>query len=322
MKYLTAFALIISLIFLSCGVSKVSVVKSDEIDKTFNKKDNIKMEFVSGNCQVSKSPDNLIHIRVISNVTPQENFKPQIDENENSLELREQFSGSSKGDVKWILSIPDGIKIDFSAASGNFSIENLNTELTVSVASGNTKIENSEGKFIVSSASGNITSKNSNGNFKFSTASGNLKLNNVEGKFKLNSASGNVIAENIKGEMKLNSASGDVEVTNVTVNEKCSFNTASGNVNVKLASSPHNDLSLNTASGDAILDYNGNSLSGYFEFSVKKSSGKIIAPFEFESEKEASKNSSDVYLVKSIKIGSDSPKISISTATGFAELRK
>jgi hypothetical protein len=322
MKYLTTFAIILSLIFISCGVSKYSTIKSDEIDKTFSKKDKIKMNFISGNCQVSKSSDDLIHIKVISNVSPEENFKPQIDEKENSLELTEQFTGSTQGDINWILSIPSGINIKFEAASGNFSIEKLNTELSVEVASGNIKIDNSEGNFKISTASGNITSKNSNGNFKLSTASGNIEVNNSEGKYKLSSASGNVIVDNIKGAMKLNSASGDVKVTNVIINEKSSFNSASGDVNVKLSSSPQNDLSLSSASGNAVLDYNGNPVSGYFEFSVIKNSGKIIAPFKFENEKETTENHNNVLNVKSLKIDSESPIIKISSVSGSAELKK
>jgi hypothetical protein len=322
MKYIAAFALILSMIFFSCGVSKISSVRSEEIDKTFSRKDNIKMEFLSGDCSITKSSDDLIHVRVISNVNPSDNFKPLMEEKDNTLELKEVYSGSTKGDVKWILSIPSGVNIKYNSASGNLGIENLKMELNVSVASGDIKIDNSEGSFKVSTASGNITSKNSNGNFKFSTASGYIKVSNSEGTFKLNAASGNVIAENTKGTMKLNSASGNVKALNVTLSETCSFNTASGNVIVKLAASPQSDISINSASGNAILDYNGNTLSGYFELSVKSDNVDIIAPYQFENEKVISKNNDENYLVKTIKIGSDNPKIYISTSSGTVELKK
>jgi|WetSurMetagenome_2_1015567.scaffolds.fasta_scaffold23496_3 hypothetical protein len=322
MKYLVTFTAILCVVFLSCGMSKNNIVKSDEIDKTFAKKDIIKMNFVSGNCRVSKSTDDLIHVKVISEINPQVNFNALIDEYENSLELKEQFLGSTKGNVNWILSIPNGVKIDFISASGNFNIENLKTELKVSVASGNIDITNSEGKFKISTASGNITSKSSNGNFKLTTASGNLNVNNSEGSFKLSSASGNIVMENTKGEMKLNTASGIINVTDITTTEKCSFNSASGDVNVKLASSPKNDLSLNTASGDAVLDYNGNSISGYFKFSVMKNHGKIIVPFTLDNEKEIINSEDENRLVRTARIDSDNPIIKISTSTGSVELKK
>lgn len=322
MKSLKAFVLILGLIFLLGGVSKNNTAIGDEIDKTFSKKSKIKMDFVNGNCEILKSTDDLIHIKLIYDISPLENFKSQINEKDNSLELSEQFIGSAKGDVKWILSIPSGIKINFTTVSGNFSIDNLNTKLSAKVISGNIKITNSDGSFNISTASGNIISKSSSGDFKLSTASGNLNVNNSEGKYKLSTVSGDIIVDNIKGQIKLNSASGNVNATNITINDKCSFNTASGNINVKLSSSPQNDISLNSATGNAILDFNGNSISGFFVFSTKQNSGEIKAPFQFESEREITKSDDNIYLIKSSKIGSEFPVIRISTLLGLVELRK
>lgn len=322
MKYILALSLIISLIFLSCGVTKTGILKSDEIDKTFGKKDNIKMVFVSGDCQVTKSSDELIHIKIISNVSPEKNYEPLITEKENSLELKEVFKGSSNGDVKWLLSVPSGIKISFKAASGNFSVENLKREIKVSVASGNININNSEGEFQISTASGNVTAKNSKGNLKLSTASGNVSVFDSEGKLNLSSASGNVSVENSNGNLKLSSASGNVTAKKVAFSDKSHFSSASGDVYVKLSATPEYDLSLSSASGSAVLDCNGNAVTGLIKLSVEKNKGEIKSSFKFNSEKEITKYDDVIYIEKSLILNSENPTITISTATGVAELKK
>jgi hypothetical protein len=303
MKYSVVAVLILSLFFLSGGITNYNTAKADEIDKTFSKKDKIKMKFVSGNCTVTNSKDELIHVKVIYNVSPSESFIPKIKESTNSLELDEEFHNSSSGDINWTLSVPSDVSISYSSASGNINIKNLKCDLKVSVASGDVNIDNSEGNYKISTASGNITSNNSKGSFKFSTASGNVNVENSTGAFKLSTASGNVDGKNI------------------TLDEKSAFNSASGNVYVKLSSSPKYNLTLSSASGNSVLDFNGNPMSGYFELMVKKNNGEIKANFKFDEEKEVLKDDK-LYTVKSFKIDSDSPKIKVISASGIVELIK
>ena len=137
----------------------------------------------------------------------------------------------------------------------------------------------------------------------FSTASGDIRIRNSQGFF------------------ELSCASGDIDASNITIQEESSFSTASGDVEVKLAASSEFDLDFSAASGDVTLDYNGNDIIGYFEFSAKKRSGNIRSPIDFDREEEYGRNG-DEYMRKSFSKGGLTPKIYISTASGRATLKE
>ncbi|UCD64254.1 MAG: hypothetical protein JSW34_02115, partial [Candidatus Zixiibacteriota bacterium] len=83
---------------------------------------------------------------------------------------------------------------------------------------------------------------------------------------------------------------------------------------------PEHDLKVSTASGRAILDYNGNTLTGRFELIAKERSGDIDAPFDFDNV-ETFRKWGDKYVSKTFTRGSDTPEILVATASGRATLR-
>ena len=194
------------------------------------------------------------------------------------------------------------IEVQFNSASGDFEISDLKCEIKVSTASGEISIENSDGEFDVSTASGDVSIDNSKGEFDISTASGEIEVNSGS------------------GEYSLSTASGDIDGKEILVKEESSFSAASGNVYIELAQSSAYDLKLSSASGDAILNFNGNPIQGYFELTAKVRSGHIKSPFKFDNEEEFHKND-QLYVRKSFTKGEDTPTIRISTASGKAELK-
>lgn len=155
----------------------------------------------------------------------------------------------------------------------------------------------------------------------FSTASGDMTITDLKGVFVANTASGNIEIENCQGEFDINTASGDIDAINVKIDEESKFATASGTVNVKLAESSRFDLNIGSASGRAVLDYNGNPVKGYFEFTAKERSGRISAPFDFDDTEEF-RRYQDWYVRKSFTKESDKPHIIIGTASGRAALKE
>ena len=140
------------------------------------------------------------------------------------------------------------------------------------------------------------------GELDFSTASGDIKIRTAQGHF------------------DLSCASGDVEATRITLDEESEFSTASGDVEVQLDKTSEYDIEISTASGDVTLDYSGNDIKGYFEFSAKKRSGNIKSPIDFDREEEFGRNG-DEYVKKSFTRGGGTPKIYISTASGRISLK-
>ncbi|UCD18234.1 MAG: hypothetical protein JSV44_04800, partial [Candidatus Zixiibacteriota bacterium] len=103
--------------------------------------------------------------------------------------------------------------------------------------------------------------------------------------------------------------------------EESNFSSASGAAMVELAEGPEDNLNVGSASGKALLDYNGNPVTGYFELTAKVRSGSISAPFDFDDEREFRKNGQR-YVKKTFTRGSDSPEIMVGTASGRAILKK
>jgi len=100
-----------------------------------------------------------------------------------------------------------------------------------------------------------------------------------------------------------------------------SFTTASGSVYIRLSESLAYDTKLTSASGNATLDYNGNNISGTFEFVARVKKGEIISPIKFDKEEIFTKNGKEYYR-KSFTKGNKTPEIKIETSTGKAELLK
>lgn len=265
-------------------VSTASAVRGGKIVKTFDKKSRIKISTVSGDCLVTRGASDKIEVVVENSYTPEDNFEAEFDESGRTLHLAEHLYGSTRGGAKWAISAPDDIDIEFSTASGQLIIRGLH------------------GQFEASTASGDIEVSGCGGEFNFSTASGNIEVRDCTGEFDLSTASGEIMA------------------SSVTLEEPGSFSTASGNAEVHPASTPAFDLEVSSASGSAIVDYEGNPVKGTFEFTAKRHNGDIDCPYAFDHEEEFTRYG-DEYVVKTFTKGTDRPRIRITTASGEAILK-
>lgn len=264
--------------------STVSAGHGRKIVKTFDKKSRIKISTVSGDCLVTRGAADKIEVAVENSYTPEDNFEAEFDESGRTLHLAERLYGSTRGGAKWTISTPDDIDIEFSTASGELIIRGLN------------------GRFEASTASGDIEISGCGGEFNFSTASGNIEVCDCTGEFDLSTASGEIMA------------------SSVTLEEPGSFSTASGTAEVHPAMTPEFDLDVSSASGSAIVDYEGNPIKGTFEFTAKRHIGDIDSPYAFDHEEEFTRYG-DEYVVKTFTKGTDHPRVKITTASGEAILK-
>lgn len=178
------------------------------------------------------------------------------------------------------------------------------------------------GNFEVRTASGDFDIENIEGNIDIRTASGDVEAKHLKGKdISIKGASSDIELKDATGVFSVKTASGEVQVEGIIINGRSEFKTASGDVDVKLAKSAEFDLTLASASGDAVLDYNGNPIFGYFEFTAKKDDGRIESPFKFDKEEVISKYGQE-YLKKSFTRKNGKPVILIKTASGTAALKE
>jgi len=311
---------------------------SGELNKTFKGVKEIRIKTVSGDCIVQKGSGDEVKVEVRFTYDERD-FEPEMSQRRDRLELAENFRarGSSRGQSTWTLTVPEDTDIDFSTASGDLEVTDLKSTIDASTASGDVTLRNIrgeieistasgeiegrklEGRLEISTASGDVDISDVNGNPEFSTASGNIRAARISGDLKMSTASGNLSVSNAAGEFELSAASGDVDARDLTLTERSSFSAASGDVEVSFAKSPEFDIKVSSASGDAIVNFNGNPIRGYIEMTAKTRNGRIKAPFDFDEEEVYYRGDAE-YVTKIARKESDSPRIEISTASGLAAL--
>jgi len=130
-----------------------------------------------------------------------------------------------------------------------------------------------------------------------------------------------VVVEDCQGDFDVNSGTGKVIAKNLTIEREAEFHSGTGSAEMTAPSGKDFDLEINSGTGDAVLDMQGKSLEGYFEFQAHSRKGEIICPEKFDKEEEYGENG-ETYLRKSFTRGKETPRYFISTGTGEAELRK
>jgi hypothetical protein len=320
MKVHRKFVSIIALIFIILA-SGVFANDSGEFTKTFPVKSSIKFDAVSGDCHIIKGDTGKITVTYEYSYSPADAFEPILEVRGDKLILRELLHGSSSGESRWTIAVPDKIRVSYSAASGSLKAEGVEIDITCNTASGDIVLYDIKGIFDVETASGDIKLENFSGEISGSTASGDIEAEQVSGDIDLQTASGSVDVRDIKGTINLESASGNVDVTGAIVEDRSYFGTASGNVYVVLGASPAYNIDVASASGDAVLNYNGFPIKGYFEFITQIDHGRISSPIKFDNVEEYSRHGED-YVRKSFERDGKAPSISITTATGEAALEE
>lgn len=269
---------------------------------TFSGVTEIRLQTVSGGCQIERSTSSDVIVEVDSSFD-ERSYYADMEQRGDRLILKERFSGrSNSGNSKWTLFVPDDVRIEFSTASGDFEMTGVRADIEVSTASGEIRLTDVAGDLEASTASGNVIGRGLQGILHLSTASGDVQV------------------EDSMGEFKLSTASGDVRARNLSFDSEGSFSSASGNAELTLASSPQFDLKVSSASGDAILEINGVDLRASLEVMARKDRN-IRAPFSFDREETIYRWDQE-YVRKSVDLGGGGPLIEVSTASGRAEIRR
>jgi hypothetical protein len=273
------------------------------VEKTFSNVKRIKIKLVLGSCEIKKSKDSNVYVRV-EYTYKDDDFEARFRETGTSVEMSEKFHDGDNdgGSSNWTLLVPEGINIDFNSATGSLVLEGFQGDIDANTGTGDYEIKDSKGQI------------------ELNSGTGELEINDCEGDFDLNSGTGDVILENCTGDFDANSGTGDVEGSNLTIASDCSFNSGTGDATVIAPKGDQFDLTVSSGTGDALLDMKGAPLKGSFEFEANKRKGRIICSEKFDIEEEYEEGGSTI-LKKSFSKGAE-PCYSIHTGTGKAELKK
>ena len=323
--------------------SFIDTASAEEIKETFDGISKVDLSSVSGDCVVRTHSSDEVIVELYYDVKPESLFDPEMKKSGSTLVLKEKWKKrknlSTSGEIIWTLTVPADTEIEFSTASGDITasgltksieastasgdikLENMKADVDISTASGDADLVNLKGDIEISTASGDIDIVESSGDIELSTASGDIKAVNVRDEIDLSTASGDIEISDSKGAFDISCASGDIEADGIVIGGESEFSVASGSIEVILAKTCGFDLDLTSASGDVLLDYKGNDVKGFFEFTAHKRRGKIVCPFKFDNEEEYEEHG-ETYVRKSFSKGGDSPRIELLTASGKAVLKK
>jgi len=279
-----------------------SSAQEEQITWSFASKSLVSLAVVSGEASVDVGAEDSIRVTVVHAYVPAGAFEARYETSADRLALREELEGATSGYSRWTVTVPPQTAVELTSASGDLDVDGVQGGIRVTTASGEVRIRNASGAIAATTASGGIRGDNLNGDLELVSASGGIEIDGAT------------------GVCQISTASGDIEVEDITLTDASAFSSASGTVRVKLAASPESDLSVSSASGNAIVNYDGNEVAGYFEFTAREDQGRIVSPVAFESE-EQFQQSGVTYDRKSFTQGADQPRVTINTASGKAELR-
>jgi hypothetical protein len=275
-----------------------------EIQKTFDKKDRIKLKLVLGDMIFQKSSDNKIHVHLVYDYAPKFHYKATLEDKGRYLYFKEKLNGNNvRGSSTWTISVPDDTEIDFKTATGDLSISGLTVQIEGNTGTGEIEIDRAKGEFDIR------------------TGTGYIEIVNSEGEFDVGTGTGKILIENSKGDFEASSGTGKVEVIGIILENEGDFSCGTGDVEVIFPTGDNFDLYIRSGTDDAVLEMKGKPITGYFEFTCHARKGKIVSPVKFDIEEEYEDGDND-YLRKSFTKGKDTPRVFIKTGTGTARLKK
>lgn len=293
------------------------------VKKSYTGVKRIKISTSSGNCDITKSSGNTVEVE-LSHTLDERSFVPRMEQSGERLEIGEEFKGSNfNGNVRWKLAIPDGLRVNFTTGSGDLIVTGVNVDLDATTGSGDLEFSKLKGTLDGNTGSGDVDLAAFSGEAKINTGSGDMDVRDSDGDIDLNCGSGDIKVSAVKAAFSVNTGSGNVTADKITIAGASRFNTGSGRARVTLAATPTFDLGVNSGSGDAELNFNGNEIIGQVVMQASKRWGNISAPFEFDKTEEVDHGGKDnVTIVKTAQRGKGTNRITVGTGSGDAILRK
>lgn len=265
--------------------------KSGSFHETYQAKDLVTIELDIGSLALSSDSSDAIVVKCEFDLSGDASYQPSVAVKNGCLKVEGEVKGPRsnpfRAKVNWVISVPNSTIVEFKTSEGSVELRNFK------------------------------------GEFAGKTGSGQIEINRCSGEFNIKTRAGRIYVDNSDGAFELTSASGKVRANSVTLDGKSDFSTSSGDISIRLAGSPFFDLLVSTTSGDAVLDYNGNKVQGYFEMSALKDRDYIVCPFDFDDEwygRMGGPGTSEK-VTKAFTIGSDSPSIKINAVSGRATLK-
>lgn len=290
-----------------CLIALLSVTFSLSAQKTsnqsFNDVQEIKINISAGDLVINRSNNKTVTVSVEYDASEVE---PLVKQNGKKLTIDEKsLKKNRNGELNWTIDVPDERIITVNIGAGSASYNGIYVKLDHNTGAGGVSLSEVSGKL------------------KVNTGTGNIKVSQSRGDFNLNSGTGSLLLDSSEGGFVLNSGTGNVSVKSSDIRSKTTLNSGTGNVSLVASRALEAELSLNSGTGDAMLSFGGQTISGDFEMSCSEKNGSISAPFDFDKTETVDNGGrNNKTLKKYAKVGEGTPKIKVSTGTGKASVKK
>jgi hypothetical protein len=213
----------------------------------------LRIGFSSADLELRPSKDGMLNylISVMGAEDAVAAWKPRILQEEGFISLDDEEAHTLGIRVQRAkIGIPRGSGIvDLRLASGDISLHGVERGLVIDTHSGDVELRDIVGDSEISMVSGDLSAKNIQGSLKVGSASGDMECSRISGSVCLRSASGDINVKETSGEARLESVSGDLEYHAMEAFSGASLRSVSGDVAVRLHSSPDIDVFAESLSG-------------------------------------------------------------------------
>lgn len=314
MKNTIAFSLaLFTFLFL---VKNEAAAQPQQIDESYAGVKKIDLDIAIGNVAVGPAKGSQIDVKGFYDG---DKLKVKVEQDGSKLTITEKTRERDNNDIRsrWEILVPADMEMEANLGTGNMDITKYTGALEGNCGTGDLTLVASETELSWNCGTGDYVLTNCEGEFELNTGTGDVRLTNVRGRTSVNSGTGDLDLTNCRGEIDANSGTGDVEASNLAILKASSFNSGTGHVDVKLGAQTNADLTVNSGTGNAELDMNGQDFNGTLTMYCNKRSGNIKAPFSFDKEWTEEEGRRQT-LHKSKRFGNSDVEVKVGTGSGRA----
>lgn len=286
------------LLGLLCGSISPLMAQQSTIHETYSSVSKITLNLALGDVQLSESTSGKVDL---SGDYDSDQMDVRITLDNGHLKIEEKSKRKNQNDSRssYALMVPAGLDVKVNTGTGDINLQDVNAEIDVNTGTGEIRLKGFDGVANLNTGTGNIAAEKSSG------------------KINLNSGTGDVSLSQVKGSLSANSGTGDVHAKGISPDDKAAFNSGTGDVRLSLEGPVTADMSVNSGTGKASLDFNGQPFDGTLIMVCHEKSGSIASNFDFDRVETQHKN-----LVKTKKFGNADVKLKVTTGTGQAKVTK
>lgn len=166
--------------------------------------------------------------------------------------LRMEVRGRNSGRTRYEVTVPFGVRVDATTASGDINVAGTRSRVSLSTSSGLITASDLKGRSELESASGNVNLQRIDGATKVSALNGQIAITEITGDLEIEQVVGSTRIDHadLSG-FRFESASGDIDLDGtLSARGTYGIETSSGNVTLRVPATLGATFQFETFSGD------------------------------------------------------------------------